>query len=261
MQRRLRRIGLVLGLVAGTACSDRGTPGPEVPPEPSAAAEEALYPVEIEPGIAVGVRRTGSREYTFYGGTDRLGEIRLSVEDGHNLLFGPATIPVEERHFRIDFLAEPTDRTHIFFYVTDGAGQRLAVVPVDTARELTTAGPAALLPQQPPAPASMRMGDRRTRVTADGLESRHFRVRWPQVAVGDRSILLTGETSLSLFRAEVRRYDRVLVLQQPRVAGSPSAWNRFATELVVPGGIREEDAVLLALPDGEAELVFQPIRN
>jgi hypothetical protein len=254
----------ILLLGAAVAC-ERATPEAELPPQtgqvpPAAPPDPTLYPVEIKPGTAIAVRKVGSREYTFYGGTDRADEIRLSVEDGHNVLFGPAAIPVDEGRFRIDFLIEPTDRTHIFFYVTDAAGKRLAVVPVDTAREVTTAGPATLLPSMPGL-TSLRMGDRRTRVTADSLESPHFRVRRPQVRIGDRAIRVSGETNLSHFRTEVRRRDQLLVHQQPRVAGSPSEWNTFATELVVPDGVREGDAVLLAPATEEAELVFQPIRN
>jgi hypothetical protein len=263
------RAALAALALAATAAACERAPRPDAEPatpppvaEP-AAADPSLRPVEIEPGIAIAVRRTASRAYTFYGATDRVPELRLSVEDGHNILFGPAAIPVVAGRFRADFLIEPTDRDHIFFYVTDGEGGRLAVVPVDTARELTSAGPAEMLPAEPPPLEPAAMGDRRTRVTAAGLESPHFRVRWPQVREGELTLHLVGETDLSLFRAEVRRHDRVLAMQRPRVVGSPSAWNAFATELRVPGGLREGDAVVLAPPsDGApAELVFQPIRN
>jgi hypothetical protein len=259
----VRRFSVLLcALLAAASSGCERAPEAEPTPQQPAAADPALYPVEIEPGIALAVRKTGSREYMLYGSTDRASTLRLSVEDGHNVLFGPAQITVEQQRFRIEFLIEPTDRDHIFFYITDGAGERLAVVPVDTARGMTTAGPADRLPPPPEAGAG-RVGDRRTRVGADGLESPHFRVRWPQVHEGDRAIQLHGETDLQTFRAEVHRQNRVLVSQQPRVAGQPTVWNRFATELLVPGGIREGDAVVLATGAGEdaVELIFQPIRN
>jgi len=245
-------------VVAACGPSDRAQP--EAPAAAPPAQQDDLYPAEIEPGIALAVRRTGSRQYSLYGATGLTDTIRLSVEDGHNMLFGPAAVPVQDGRFRIDLIADPTDRDHIFFYVTDAAGARLAVIPVDTARESTTAGPSAMLPA-PPDLSVGAVGDRRTRVTADGLESPHFRVRWPRVREGDDAVRLQGETDLSLFRAEVRRHDRVLAAQQPRVAGSPATWNTFATELRVPGGIREGDAVVVATEAGDIELVFQPIRN
>lgn len=112
-------------------------------------ADAATHPVEVEPGISLAVRKTGSREYTMYGRTDRADEIRLSVEDGHNVLFGPTLIAVDNERFRIDLIVDPTERDHIFFYVTDDTGGRLAVVPVDTARAMTVAGPEADLPEPP----------------------------------------------------------------------------------------------------------------
>lgn len=167
---RVRRwAALPLLLCLAAACerapdpAETGAEPPAAPPPaPPAAVEDiALYPVEIEPDIAIAVRKTASREYTFYGATTRATELRLSVEDGHNILFGPATIPVAAERFRTDFMIEPTDRDHVFFYVTDGEDVRLAVVPVDTARTLTTAGPESLLPPEPPAPepASPPAGD------------------------------------------------------------------------------------------------------
>jgi hypothetical protein len=129
--------------VAVPACERRPEgPPPEEPvpvAEPEPAAE--LYPPEVAPGFALAVEKLGARAYQMHGWTDRAQRIRVEVEDGHNVLFGPEEIPVEAEHFALDFAIQPTDRDHVFVYVTDGAGARLAVVPVDTARSLTVVGP------------------------------------------------------------------------------------------------------------------------
>jgi hypothetical protein len=254
---------LLAGAVLPAACERAPERAPERPAEGAPVqSDPALYPVEIEPGTALGVRRVGSRQYMLYGSTDRATAVEVTVEDGHNVLFGPATVPVQDSRFRIDFVTAPTDRDHVFLYLTDATGSRLAVVPVDTARELTTAGPAERLPA-PPGMEVAAPGDRRTHVSRHSLESPHLRIRWPEVREGDRSLHLRGETDLAMLRVEVRRQGRLLVVQQPRVPGPAGAWNAFATELVVPAGIREGDTVVIAPAErpGAAELIFQPIRN
>lgn len=146
MKNRTRQVVLAVLLAAPLACERT----PETDPATrTTAGDAAVHQAEVEPGISLAVRKTGSREYTMYGRTDRADEIRLSVEDGHNVLFGPTLIAVDNERFRIDLIVDPTDRDHIFFYVTDDAGDRLAVVPVDTARAMTVAGPEADLPESP----------------------------------------------------------------------------------------------------------------
>ena len=86
------------------------------------------------------IRKTGEREYLLYGSTSRAEQLQLTVEDGHNILFGPAPVPVSSQRFRIDFHMDETDLGQAFVYLSDGDGRRLAVVPVDLSRELITAG-------------------------------------------------------------------------------------------------------------------------
>jgi hypothetical protein len=265
---RARRAALLLalGLVVAAGCEREPVPARgEAPAEPGAepAADTTLRPLEIEAGMALAVERTGSRQYTLHGTTEWDRVLRLSVEDGHYILFGPAEVPVSDGRFRIDLRTEPTDSEHIFFYITDLEGERRAVVPVDTADARTIAGPPDRVPP-PPGPRAGMEGDLRTSVSVEGLESLHFRVRWPRVREGDRAVPLSGETDPPTFHAEIRRYDRVLVVQQPRVVGSPGAWNARATESMILAGIRAgDDAVVIArgADPGEVEPVFQPIRN
>jgi hypothetical protein len=236
----------------------------DVPAAEGVPAGAGLYPVEIAPGVALVVEREGSRQFRFFGTLDRARALELTVEDGHNVLFGPASVPVQDGAFRIDFVMEPTDRDHVFFYLADADGERLAVVPVDTAQPRTVAGAASAIPATAPEIGVTRMGgDRRTGVTAEGLESPRVRVRWPAVDIGAPAVQLEGETDLPMLRVEVRRREQVLVSQQPRVPGPAGHWNAFATELRVPGGFREEDAIVIAPADAPdaVELHFQPIRN
>lgn len=154
MRRRAALLALLLATPLG--CGERAPRADDdaaaAPPAGTPAAEDSLYPAEVEPGIALAVRKLGSRTYMLYGRTDRAALLELSVEDGHNVLFGPEVVPVENERFRIDLVTEPSDRSHVFFYIATREGERLAVVPVDTARELTTAGPAAALPELPSPP-------------------------------------------------------------------------------------------------------------
>ena len=86
------------------------------------------------------IRKTGEREYLLYGNTSQAQRLQLTVEDGHNILFGPAPVPVISQRFRIDFRMDETDLGQAFVYLSNNDGHRLAVVQVDLSRELITAG-------------------------------------------------------------------------------------------------------------------------
>lgn len=139
--RSAARAVLVLGCAAA-ACERRPEGLPPEDPAPIAQPDPAedLYPPEVAPGFALAVQKLDSRTYQMHGWADRARRIRVEVEDGHNVLFGPRELPVEAERFQLDFVIQPTDRDHVFVYVTDEAATRLAVVPVDTARSLTVVG-------------------------------------------------------------------------------------------------------------------------
>jgi hypothetical protein len=131
--------GLLIFLLAATGCRppDRAA---DAGAAPETEAPDPAYPPELSPGVAVAAEKTAPRSYRVRGWTDRADSVRLEVEDGHDVLFGPATVPVRENEFSLEFRHAPTNRDHIFLYLTDAEGNRLAVVPVDTTRALTTAG-------------------------------------------------------------------------------------------------------------------------
>lgn len=117
--------------------------------------------------------------------------------------------------------------------------------------------------EQPPPPDSLPVGDRRTAVSAERLESPSFRVRWPRVNPGDPRVTVEGEARTARFAVAVVRGDSTVVVR-PVAAEEPVAgWRRFSVTLPVAGGFREDDAVALITgptPDSR-ELFFQPVRN
>lgn len=212
--------------------------------------------------IGVRVEQPRPRELAVHGATTSPDSVvQVSVEDGHRVLFGPADVPVRRGRFRVDFAHEPTDRPSVLVYVGDPAGRHQTVVPVAAGAREAAAGPA--VPETPPPPASLPVGDRRTDASAEGLESPSFRVRWPRVSPGDPRITVEGEARTARFAVAVMRGDSTVVVR-PVAAEEPVAgWRRFSVTLPVAGGFREDDAVALITgpaPDSR-ELFFQPVRN
>jgi len=97
-----------------------------------------------EAGMAVVAERRGDG-YVVFGRTDAQA-LELSVEDGHNVLFGPAVVELSGGAFRIDVTLDRTDRDTVFAFFSEPGGERQWVVPVplDGSRVAWGAGAAQL---------------------------------------------------------------------------------------------------------------------
>lgn len=146
-----------LALAFGVAACERGADGARRPPaaEPVTPSADSMDGVpaaadSAQPGLAVVVSRQGEGRYAMWGRTDAAA-LQLSVEDGHDVLYGPADVEVRGGAFRMDLALEPTDRPTVFAYVTepDGARQWVIPIPRDGTRVQWGAG-AAELPDAPP---------------------------------------------------------------------------------------------------------------
>jgi hypothetical protein len=96
---------------------------------------------EAEGAIGVRVERTGPRALRVAGRTTFAPVVQVSVEDGHNILFGPADVPVRDGRFAVDATLEPTERARVFVYVTDPRGMSQTVVAMDRDTRSATSGP------------------------------------------------------------------------------------------------------------------------
>ena len=267
MRRSLRRAPTVALTALLAACGGDGDaprtareldtvtvarPSRPAPPPPDSGR------VETDGAIAVEVRRSGPADFSVRGETSSSAQVEISVEDGHRVLFGPATVDVVGGRFRLDLAIEQTSATDVTVFVGDPAGEHQTSlrVPLTGAESVVATGEVAAAP----APAVETGGDRRTRVTAEGLESRRVRVRWPAVREGDPQLAVEGETDATPLLVDVRRAGARLAVR--RVEAPGEGWRAFSALLPVPRGVREGDAVVVSLPgDSVPELVFQPIRN
>jgi hypothetical protein len=146
-----------IALVLGAACDRGAGDAPEPPaaepvtPAPDSGGAAAPTADSAQGGLAVVVNRRGAGSYVMWGRTDAAA-LQLSVEDGHNVLYGPADVEVRGGAFRTEIALEPTDRPTVFAYVTepDGARQWVVPIPLDGTRVEWGAG-AAELPETAPA--------------------------------------------------------------------------------------------------------------
>lgn len=261
-------------ILAGSlaACTQGAAPSPGTAPTPGAPAgpapaspTDAAEPQPDSP-VSLAIKKIQDREYSIYGHTAQATGLKIHVEDGHNMLFGPAEVPVTDGRFRIDFMLDESAQDRAFAYIAGEAGAELAVVPFDLAQDLTTFGAPFDVTDVPPLPGEQQTGgDKRTNVTAEGIESPHFKLKWPDLTEGTAHLRITGETDLSGFWAEIRNGDDVL--QHVFVGGEQNGdgkWHEFQANIEVPGegGFRADYAVVLLGPaETDVELYFQPIRN
>lgn len=273
MFQRIGTAALALALAAAlVACTRQSTtPGAAEPPTqsaesaPDAEQTPAKDPARAEHPAGVAIKKVSGREYMMYGEVMvETSEIELTVEDGHNVLFGPAWVPVRNGWFRIDFVIDETDQDQAMALIRVRPELEQMVVPIQFDQDLMVAGAPFDINTVPEAGAE-QMGDRRTRVTAEGIESPHFKVRWPAISEGETTLRLEGQTDLHEFWVEIRDGDEVLT--QTYLGGEQNAngtWHEFQANVTVPGegGFRAEYAVVLLGPtQTDVELYFQPIRN
>lgn len=132
---------------AGSGDAPQPPAGEPVTPAPDSGAAAAD---SAQAGLAVVVSRRAERSYALWGRTDAAA-LQLSVEDGHNVLYGPAEVEVRGGTFSTEIALEPTDRPTVFAYVTepDGSRQWVIAIPLDGTRIRWGAG-AADLPETAP---------------------------------------------------------------------------------------------------------------
>jgi hypothetical protein len=77
------------------------------------------------------------------GRTRAASTVQLTVEDGHDVLYGPVDLPVTGGSFGTDLTLEPTDKRTVYAYLSDPAGknQWVVTIPVDSTRVVIDARP------------------------------------------------------------------------------------------------------------------------
>jgi hypothetical protein len=150
--RWMRILPLAIALAACNGDADDAPRPPAVEPvTPAADSADAAAPAQAdsaEAGLAVVVERRAAGEYVMFGRTEA-SALQLSVEDGHNVLYGPADVDVRGGSFRTELRLERTDRPTVFAYITEPGGQRQWVVPIplESTRVTWGAGAADLADQ------------------------------------------------------------------------------------------------------------------
>jgi hypothetical protein len=129
---------------------ERAAPPAELPPAEPVAAEPAAD-AQPDTALTAVVRRTGERSYVLYGRTGAARTLRVSVEDGHFMLFGPIEVPVRDGDFRVEMTVGASGMSSVFAYVFDLEGQHQWVIPIPDGAERVHWGPGAERLQEPAA--------------------------------------------------------------------------------------------------------------
>ena len=136
----IERTLVCLALAAALgACSDDS--GAADDPPPAAAADTAqpaprVDELAADTGVAarpddlsIVFERLADGRYDVSGGTSA-SALELSVEDGHNVLYGPERVQVASGVFRTGVSLAPTRRPTAYAYITEPGGARQWVVPI-----------------------------------------------------------------------------------------------------------------------------------
>jgi hypothetical protein len=115
---------------------------PAAPASPADTAPRTSAP-QASANLTGTVTKLGERRYTLDGRTRGATTVQLTVEDGHDVLYGPVDVPVTGGGFRAEVTLEPTQRRTVYAYLSDPEGKRQWVVPIplDSARVAIDARP------------------------------------------------------------------------------------------------------------------------
>lgn len=102
---------------------------PAAPMPPADTAAHTSAP-PADANLTGTVTKVGERRYTIDGRTRGATTVQLTVEDGHDVLYGPVDVPVTGGSFRAEVTLEPTQRRTVYAYLSDPAGKRQWVVPI-----------------------------------------------------------------------------------------------------------------------------------
>lgn len=137
---RLRSLALIAVLLAACGRADA--------PDARATAESASAPVDqaagvdtftgatrttaamSDTGLSVAVRRVERGRYAIEGRTRSADVLQLSVQDGHNVLYGPTEVTVAGGAFTAEARLEPTEKRTVFAYLADLEGTKQWVIPI-----------------------------------------------------------------------------------------------------------------------------------
>lgn len=113
---------------------------PAAPPADTAARTSAP---STDANLTGTVTKLGERRYTIDGRTRGATTVQLTVEDGHDVLYGPVDVPVTGGSFRAEVTLEPTQRRTVYAYLSDPAGKRqwVVTIPLDSTRVAIDARP------------------------------------------------------------------------------------------------------------------------
>jgi hypothetical protein len=140
-----RRTTTCLAIAAVLAgCGDAGERAENVGQAPPAAPAETAAPatrtdplvadtgVSANPAdsvLSIEFERRGEGTYAVTGRTSA-STLEVSVEDGHNVLYGPERVAVSGGAFRTEVAIAATSRPTVYAYITEPGGSRQWVVPI-----------------------------------------------------------------------------------------------------------------------------------
>jgi hypothetical protein len=115
---------------------------PAAPAPPVDTAARASTP-PANTNLTGTVTKLGERRYTIDGRTRGATTVQLTVEDGHDVLYGPVDVSVTGGSFRAEVTLEPTQRRTVYAYLSDPAGKRqwVVTIPLDSTRVAIDARP------------------------------------------------------------------------------------------------------------------------
>jgi hypothetical protein len=84
----------------------------------------------VDSGLVAHVQRDASGRFRVVGEVGEDWTLEISVEDGRQVLFGPAQVDAENGRFQAEFEAAPTDQPELRLFITTAGGERQWVIPI-----------------------------------------------------------------------------------------------------------------------------------